>query len=516
MNQAIEVDMQLGHLLNSVEIIDGSLNMTADVSAVCYVAENCSPDSLFVAVKGLQHDGHDFIDQAIARGARFIVVEKKIKLPAGVVAIRVKNSRDALGMLAKNFYHDPSGNLSLVAITGTSGKTTVAYLLESIFKAAGFNCGVLGTVNYRYAEKIFPAPNTTPESYEMHKILREMADAGVTHVITEVSSHAIELRRVDACDFDLGIFTNLTPEHLDYHLTMENYFQAKKRLFAEILPRSKKNILYKMVINGDDAWGKKILSDVSLAALRFGLDKKNDVRADIKDLSLHGIDADIFFNGEKICIKSGLIGKFNAYNILAAAAAARGLRIASEKIKEGIENLKHVPGRLEKVDSALGFNVFVDYAHKADALQQVLENLAQFRKKRIITVFGCGGNRDRGKRPLMGGTATSLSDLTIVTSDNPRREDPLAIIAEIEAGIDRNKTKKIAAANSLNGKGAHYYMVVPERRLAIQTAIDIAQEDDIILIAGKGHEDYQIVGTKKTPFDDRLVAAEALKLRSGK
>ncbi len=508
--------MRLGHLLNNVDIIDGPLNMTADVSAVCYVAENCSPDSLFVAIKGLQHDGHDFIDQAIAKGARFIIGEKAMNLPTGVVAIRVKNSRDALGMLAKNFFHDPSNNLSLVAVTGTSGKTTVTYLLESIFRAAGLNCGVLGTVNYRYSGKTFPAPNTTPESYEMHKILREMADAGLTHVITEASSHAIELRRVDACDFDLGIFTNLTPEHLDFHLTMENYFQAKKRLFTEILPRSRKNIPYKMVINGDDAWGKKILSEVSLPVLSFGLDKKNAVNAEIRELSLQGIEADIFLQGEKISIKSGLIGKFNLYNILAAAAAARALRIAPKKITKGIEKLKHVPGRLEKVDSPHGFNVFVDYAHKADALQQVLENLAQFRKKCIITVFGCGGNRDRGKRPLMGGTATSLSELTIVTSDNPRREDPLAIIAEIEAGIDKNKIKKIDAANSLNGNGAKAYMIVPERRSAIQTAINIAQKDDIILIAGKGHEDYQIVGTKKTPFDDRLVAAEALKSRRDK
>ena len=347
----------------------------------------------------------------------------------------------------------------------------------------------------------------------MHKILREMSDEGITHVIAEVSSHAIDLRRVDSCDFDIGIFTNLTPEHLDYHVTMENYFQAKKRFFSEVLPQSKKNIVNKMIINGDEEWGQRILKEVSLPSINYGTGSKNDVRAINYDLSLKGINAQIDLVGEEITIQSELIGKFNLLNILAAMAGAKALGISSGEIKLGIEKLKRIPGRLEKIESSLGISVFVDYAHKADALQQVLENLVQFRKKRLITVFGCGGNRDRGKRPLMGNTATSYSDLTIVTSDNPRKEDPLAIINEIEAGIDKQKVKKMIAHSSLNGDAVHAYIIVPERRDAIATAIHLAQKDDIILIAGKGHENYQIVGTKKHSFDDRIIAEEALNLR---
>jgi UDP-N-acetylmuramoyl-L-alanyl-D-glutamate--2,6-diaminopimelate ligase len=347
----------------------------------------------------------------------------------------------------------------------------------------------------------------------MHKILREMSDEGITHVIAEVSSHAIDLRRVDSCDFDLGIFTNLTPEHLDYHVTMENYFQAKKRFFSEVLPQSKKTVSHKMIINGDEEWGQRILKEVSLTSINYGTDSKNDVRAINYDLSLKGIKAHIDLSGEEITIQSELIGKFNLQNILAAMAGAKALGITSEEIKRGIEKLNRIPGRLEKIESSLGISVFVDYAHKADALQQVLENLVQFRKTRLITVFGCGGNRDRGKRPLMGNTATSYSDLTIVTSDNPRKEDPIAIINEIEAGIDKQKVKKMIAHSLLNGDAVHAYMIVPERRDAIATAIHLARKDDIILIAGKGHENYQIVGTKKYSLDDRIIAAEALNLR---
>jgi UDP-N-acetylmuramoyl-L-alanyl-D-glutamate--2,6-diaminopimelate ligase len=466
-----------------------------------------------VAIAGLQHDGHDFICQAIAKGARFIVHEKDFQLPPQVTAIKVTNSRRALGILAKNYFANPSGNLALIAVIGTNGKTTITYLLESIFKAAGFKSGVLGTINYRYNNKAYPAPNTTPESYELQKIIREMADDGVTHVIAEVSSHAIDLRRIDDCDFDLGIFTNLTPEHLDYHLTMENYFQAKKRFFAEVLPQSKKTHPQKMVINGDDSWGKRILQEVALPALTYGLEKENPVKALSYELSLTGIKAKINLAGETISIATPLVGKFNIYNILAACAAAMVLQIPPAIIKAGIESLSYVPGRLEKINTPSGLNVLVDYAHKADALRQVLQNLAQFRKKRIITVFGCGGNRDRGKRPLMGKAATDFSDLTIVTSDNPRLEDPMAIITEIESGIDRNKVKKLTADELEINNSIHSYMIISERKKAIEKAINMAQRGDIILIAGKGHEDYQITGTDKTPFDDRVVARQALTVR---
>jgi UDP-N-acetylmuramoyl-L-alanyl-D-glutamate--2,6-diaminopimelate ligase len=425
----------------------------------------------------------------------------------------VTSSRRALGVLAKNYFSNPSARLCLIGVTGTNGKTTTTYILESILTAAGCKCGVLGTVNYRYNNKTYPAPNTTPESYEMQKILRAMADEGITHVIAEVSSHAIDLKRIDDCDFDLGVFTNLTHEHLDYHLTMENYFQAKKRFFADVLPQSKKVHPQKMIINGDDKWGQIILKDVTLPALTYGVEKNDAVKTVSYELSMAGIKADIDLAGETISIHTPLVGKFNIYNILAATAAAKALQIPKASIKAGIENLSYVPGRLERIDSSSGFTVLIDYAHKPDALKQVLQNLAEFKKKRIITVFGCGGNRDTGKRPLMGEAATFYSDLTIVTSDNPRLEDPLAIIAEIEAGIDRTKIQKIAPDNLKIKDDAHAYTVISERRKAIETAISAAGRGDIVLIAGKGHEDYQILGTNKIPFDDRVVVTQTLKLK---
>lgn len=508
--------MKLSQLIKGIDIMNLSADNAGEVSTLCYAADKCENGSMFVAVRGLAHDGHDFIADAVNRGARYIVHEKDISIPSGVIAIKVSNSRRALGVLAKNYFGNPSARLCLVGVTGTNGKTTTTYILESILAQAGFKCGVLGTVNYRYNNKTYPAPNTTPESYEMQKILRTMADEGVTHVIAEVSSHAIDLKRVDDCDFDLGVFTNLTHEHLDYHLTMENYFQAKKRFFAEVLSQSKKVHPQKMIINGDDQWGKIILKDVALPTLTYGVEKNNAVKAASYELSLTGIKANIDLAGQTISISTPLVGKFNIYNILAAAAAAKALQIPKALIKAGIENLSYVPGRLERIDSSFGFTVLIDYAHKPDALKQVLQNLVEFKKKRIITVFGCGGNRDTGKRPLMGEAATFYSDLTIVTSDNPRLEDPLVIIAEIEKGIDGNKIKKADFDHLSEHRDTHYYAVIPDRRKAIETAIMEAQPEDIVLIAGKGHEDYQILGTKKISFDDRIVAAQALELRSKK
>ena len=505
--------MKLSQLIKGLDIINLPADVIGDVSTLCYAADKCEEGSLFVAITGLKHDGHDYIADAVNRGARHIIHEKDIRVPSGVTAIKVTNSRRALGVLAKNYFGNPSAKLCLIGVTGTNGKTTISYLLESILKAAGFKCGVLGTVNYRYNDKTYPAPNTTPESYDLQKILRAMADEGVTHVIAEVSSHAVDLKRVDDCDFDLGVFTNLTRDHLDYHLTMENYFQAKKRFFAEVLPQSKKVHPQKMVINADDQWGQKILQEVKLPAITYGIESGSAIGATNYELSLAGIKAQINLAGESVSIKSPLIGKFNLSNIMAAVGAAAILQVSSSVIKKGIENLFYVPGRLERVDSPSGFNVFVDYAHTDDALRRVLQNLVELKKKRIITVFGCGGNRDTGKRPLMGEAATFYSDFTIVTSDNPRLEDPLAIIAEIEAGIDRRKIQKIAPDNLKVKDDVHSYTVISERRKAIETAISAARQGDIILIAGKGHEDYQILGTNKIPFDDRVVVEQILKLK---
>ena len=472
---------------------------------------------MFVAVQGLKSDGHDFIAEAISRGAKFIVHEKDYPPPEGVTSLRVFNTRRILGSLGKNFYGNPSSRLCLLGVTGTNGKTTVTYLLESILKAAGFCVGVLGTVNYRFNEKVLPAPNTTPESYELQRILRKMEDDGVTHVVMEVSSHAVDLKRIDDCSFNMGIFTNLTQDHLDYHVTMENYFQAKKRFFDEILPAGGKQHEYSMIVNGDDTWGQRLLTEAGtkLPARTFGIENTCDMTAEGSVFSLDGIHADINTGRSRFSISSPLIGKFNLYNILAAAAAAVSLNIPEKCIQEGIENLKNVPGRLDKVSDAGQPGIFVDYAHTDDALRRVLQNLSAFKMGKLITVFGCGGDRDRGKRPLMGNAATTLSDLAIVTSDNPRTEDPLSIIREIETGIQKDVVKQFLPKELNKNTHERGYVVIPDRKQAIETAIALAEKKDIVLIAGKGHEDYQIIGTKKTPFDDRQVAKEAMMKKHG-
>lgn len=505
--------MKLRQLLEGLDVISTSGDLEGDISTVCYAADKCRESSLFVAIPGLKYDGHDFIPEAVSRGAKYVIQERDTMFSGPITTIKVPDSRRALGILAKNYFNNPSANLVLIAVIGTNGKTTITYLLESILRAAGFKCGVIGTVNYRFNDKTYPAPNTTPESYELQRILRQMADDGVTHVIAEVSSHAIDLKRVDDCDFDLGIFTNLTRDHLDYHKTMENYFQAKKRFFSEVLPQSKKTHQQKMIINNDDQWGQKILEEVTLPALSYGIENNCNIKATDYELSLSGITARINIYGKSLSLSSSLIGKFNIYNILAAAGVSSILHVPQELIKSGIENLSCVPGRLEKVESNFGFHVFVDYAHTDDALRRVLQNLAALKENRIITVFGCGGNRDRGKRPLMGEAAVNYSDLAIVTSDNPRLEDPLEIISEIETGIDQRKIKKIEIDQLNIVNGVRSYAVIPDREKAIAAAIKAASEGDIVLIAGKGHEDYQIVGTKKLPFDDRLVAASALRMK---
>ncbi len=502
--------MRLAPLMKEIETLAITGDQNGEVRSICYNSGQCEKGSLFVAIPGLRTDGHEFIGDALARGARFIIHERDFSPPVGVTAIRVRDSRRALGRLGANFFRHPSASLCLIAVVGTNGKTTVTYLLESIIRAAGHSVGVLGTVNYRYGEERFPAANTTPESFEMQRILREMVDCGVTHVVAEVSSHAIALRRVDDCAFDLGIFTNLTRDHLDYHQTMENYFRAKSRFFTEVLPGGGKDLPRRMIINGDDPWGRRIIRQTAGGRLTYGLDNPCDVTAEPFSLSLGGIRAKVHLEGEELDIASPLMGRFNLYNILAAVAAARAVAIPNEAIRSGIVGLSRVPGRLEKVSAAGQPAVFVDYAHTDDALRRVLQNLSPFRTKRIITVFGCGGDRDHGKRPLMGEAATAYSDLVIVTSDNPRTEDPMEIIREIETGIRTPKFSDISEFEQQpHTKG---YLVLPDRGEAIAAAIGIADTADIVLIAGKGHEDYQIIGSRKLSFDDRKIARERLAL----
>jgi UDP-N-acetylmuramoyl-L-alanyl-D-glutamate--2,6-diaminopimelate ligase len=501
--------MQLPLLLRGIDPLEITGRPDGEVASVCYDSRSCTEGCLFVAIPGLKADGHAFIADALARGARFIVHERNYSPPPGVTSLRVHDSRRILGILGKNYFHDPSAELSLIAVVGTNGKTTITYLLESILQAAGHTVGVLGTVNYRYRGKTLPAPNTTPESFEMQRILREMKDQGITHVVAEVSSHALDLKRADDCAFDLGIFTNLTQDHLDYHGTMENYFQAKKRFFSEVLPRGGKTLRRQMIVNMDDPWGRRILQEVQGSRLSYGIETAGDLAVDSFRLSLDGIDATLRLDEERFTLTSPLTGRYNLSNILAAVAGASAIGTPIGPIQEGIAALGRVPGRLERVGEKGQPAVFVDYAHTDDALRRVLETLCLFRKGRIITVFGCGGDRDRGKRPLMGEAATEYSELSIVTSDNPRTEDPLSIIREIEAGI--RVTKLADAGEPAREPAVRGYLVIPDRKEAIAAAIGLAHSGDIVLIAGKGHEDYQIIGTRKIPFDDRMIARDELK-----
>jgi UDP-N-acetylmuramoyl-L-alanyl-D-glutamate--2,6-diaminopimelate ligase len=497
--------------MKNIELLHTHGSFSGNVSTICYHSRHCEKNSLFVAIPGLKVDGRQFIDDAITRGARFIVHEKDYLAPPGVIAIRVKDSRRALGIMGRNFYKDPSSHLCLISVMGTNGKTTVTYMLESILEAAGYRIGVLGTVNYRFNKKVLPAPNTTPESYEMQKILRLMVNEKITHAVAEISSHAIDLKRVDDCTFDMGIFTNLSQDHLDYHGTMENYFQAKKRFFDEVLPSSEKSNKT-MIVNGDDPWGQRLVKEVQqdLSLWTFGINSVCDIKADPLSLSLEGIKAKIHRGRSSFTISSPLIGLYNLYNMLAAVTAALSLNIPEKFIQLGLRKLKNVPGRLEKVSKPDEPVVFVDYAHTDDAIRRVLQNLSTFGKRKIITLFGCGGDRDRGKRPLMGKAAVSLSDITIVTSDNPRTENPLSIIDDIERGIHEMAVKKIPPGALNKQTGEKCYTVIPDRAKAIEQAVLLASGSDIVLIAGKGHEDYQIIGDKRLSFDDRKIAKVAL------
>jgi len=503
--------VDLLELLEKVDVLEVHGTRAREIEGICFDSRRCETDFLFVAVAGMKFDGHLFVPEAVRRGAKAIVYEKEIARHASYTSIRVRDSRRALGVLGKNFFENPSGALGLVGVTGTNGKTTVTYLLESILREAGHEPGVIGTVNYRWGTKVLPASHTTPESFELQRLLAEIRSAGITHVVMEVSSHALELRRVEDCEFDLGIFMNLTQDHLDFHGTMEDYYASKKRFFTDLLAGEKNGRRQGRIINIDDPWGRRLAEELGAKGLvTFGIDSIAFVQAKEAELSLGEIRAEIETPAGAFPLRAPLSGRFNLYNILAATAAAFHLGIPLSAIQRGIETAKPVPGRLEKISESGEPAVFVDYAHSEDALKRVLQNLARFRKGRIITVFGCGGDRDRGKRPLMGRAAAEQSDRVIVTSDNPRTEEPLAIIGAIEGGIDANVMKKISSEELRAAGAGKTYTVVADRREAIGLAIGMASPDDIVLIAGKGHEDYQIIGTVTIPFDDRTVGREAL------
>jgi len=484
-----------------------------EITGITHSSQEVKPGYLFVAIKGFAADGHTFIPDAIRRGASCIVLEDPawIRPDPSILFVQVSDSREALALLSAAYYGHPTKELTLVGITGTNGKTTFTYLLESILSKAGISTGVIGTINYRYKGKTIEAKTTTPDPLVLQRTLREMVSEQVKTVVMEVSSHALALHRVDGCHFDLAVWTNLSRDHLDFHSSMEDYFEAKKALFTRHLALSEKRNK-RAVINLDDAYGKRLLKAVShLPRTTYGTTGEADIHPDEIRLSADGISMRVQTPRGKIPIESPLIGHHNAMNLLAAVSAALALDVPPQAITEGLKNVT-VPGRLQPVENPLGITVLIDYAHTPDALKNVLQAIRPLAKGRVITVFGCGGDRDKKKRPIMGAIAEELSDRVILTSDNPRTEPPHDIIDQIERGIQG--MSPLSEAEFRSGKRG--YIRLSGREEAIRLAIQSATRGDIVLIAGKGHEPYQIIGTQKRPFSDYQVAKKILSEKAGK
>ncbi|MFH1282915.1 MAG: UDP-N-acetylmuramoyl-L-alanyl-D-glutamate--2,6-diaminopimelate ligase [bacterium] len=477
-----------------------------EITGIKADSRKISRGDIFVAIIGEHHDGASFIKDAISKGAAAVLIDKKqyskdkFHSINTVPILSTSSLSSVMATLANRVYDNPSKKMNVVGITGTNGKTTVCYLLESVFKAIGKNTGVIGTINYRYGNKIVAAPNTTPQSADLQSLLKEMHDNSVSNVFMEVSSHALSLNRVSGVDFDLAVFTNLTGEHLDFHKTMDDYFNAKKSLFTKYLAMNAKNskkINKCAIINSDDEWGKKLIASITIPHLSYGIHKGSELCAHIAHSDVRGVSLEIEYNKKKYQLHIKLLGEHNVYNVLAALGASIKLGLQPKEAIPGLRKLQSIPGRMERITNKDKYDVIVDYAHTDDALGKALKCIRSLKPARIITVFGCGGNRDTDKRPRMGIIASKLSDWVVVTSDNPRDEDPRLIMNQIEQGI-----------KSINKNN---YSLIEDREEAIKCAINNAKCGDIILLAGKGHETCQIIGDKRIDFDDRLIARKYIK-----
>jgi UDP-N-acetylmuramoyl-L-alanyl-D-glutamate--2,6-diaminopimelate ligase len=489
--------MNLQELLHGTEILSRSGDVR--VTGLEYDSRRVKPGSVFLAMRGESSDGNKFIDAAISAGAAAVVTDSATEIARpGVAWVQVPHGRRALGRLSANLFGHPAEKLAISGITGTNGKSTTAFLLESILNAADRKSALIGTIEYHVADKVLPAPQTTPESLELNRILRDALGDGATEVVMEVSSHALEQQRVFGIPFDVAVFTNLTRDHLDYHHTMEKYFAAKQILFSGCGTEAPRVA----VLNMDDEHGRNLVNTSKAhrsEVLGYGWDR-GDFHCDKVRITLRGTQFEMVTPERKLPIWSPLIGKVNVYNVLAAAAAAYARDCRGENIVDGVASLASVPGRFERVDCGQPFTVVVDYAHTDDALRNLTSLAREFVNAagatgRVITLFGCGGDRDRNKRPLMSEAAGRGSDFVVLTSDNPRSEDPRSIINDALVGLQRCGAK---------------YALEPDRRAAISLAIREARAGDIVLIAGKGHEKVQIMREKSVPFDDVEVARELL------
>jgi len=469
----------------------GTLDRT--VESIAYDSRRVQRNGLFVALRGEKSDGHEFIGSAIEKGASVIVTEREEQHPR-VTCLVVENTRATLAALSANFYGHPAWKLKLAAVTGTNGKTTTTFLIKHICEKAGLRCGLIGTVRYEIGERILPAIRTTPESLDLQELLAQIVNAGCRAAAMEVSSHALAQDRTRGLEWNVAVFTNLTQDHLDFHGTMESYFDSKAKLFARLGSQEKKRKPV-AIVNIDDRYGEPLLKkiDPRVAVVTYGRSVRADFRASNYRVEFSGTSYQLDAHGKSYLVRVPLIGGFNVANSVAALTAANALGISLRDAVLSLGKSPQVPGRLELVPAKRQFQVFVDYAHTPDALRNVLKTLRELEPHRLIVVFGCGGNRDREKRPLMGEMVDRHADYAIITSDNPRKEDPDAIIVEIEKGFRSNRYEKMV-----------------DRTQAIDRAIMLAQPRDIVLIAGKGHENYQEFADHTVPFDDIQVARRAI------
>jgi UDP-N-acetylmuramoyl-L-alanyl-D-glutamate--2,6-diaminopimelate ligase len=491
--------MKLDALIAGADcVVNGSPEL--DVTSIAYDSRQVREGDVFFALARDEEQNQVHIDDALSRGARAVVVRKwsGASRPAAIL-IECEEARRLMALAAARLYDWPSRRLELIGVTGTSGKTTSTYLLASIFEAAGDTPGVIGTLGIKIGKQHIPTELTTPESVDFESALARMVQTGVRRAAAEISSIGLAEGRVDELDFRACLFTNLGRDHLDYHGSVDDYFAAKLRLFTDLLAKSRHSDPAAAVL-ADDPYGRRILQAVGCRKISFGIEPGADVYPLRHELGMQGMRARVQLPGRVIELESPLLGKFNLLNILGAVAVSVALGIDDDAVVEGVRRCPGAPGRLEVVARPRGAVVMVDYAHKPDALKAVLEALGRLQPRRIICVFGCGGDRDRGKRPLMGEIAARLAAVPLLTSDNPRTEDPLKIIAEVEAGL--------IDAGLAPGSGG--YLVEPDRRAAIGQALSMAGAGDIVVIAGKGHEDYQIVGKRKFHFDDREVVRDFL------
>jgi UDP-N-acetylmuramoyl-L-alanyl-D-glutamate--2,6-diaminopimelate ligase len=485
--------MTLKNVLQDLPVVAlaGPGGAATEIVGLTYNSKAVRPGFLFAALPGAARTGLDFVAEALANGA-VAVLSAWPKPPAVDTAwIQVADAREALALAAANFYGHPSDRMKVVGVTGTKGKTTTTYILEEILRTAGAAPGLIGTIEYRRPGWSTPAPRTTPESSDLQALLRDFLDAGVSHCIMEVSSHALEQKRVWGVSYDVAVFTNLSGEHMDYHPTMEAYFEAKRKLF--FLNHKRRTA----VVNWDDPWGQKLVAELPMTTVTFGLEREAIVRALKYVPSESGIDVQVAYPGGVMRLQSPLVGRHNLYNLLAAVGAALALTVPPADIVKGVAALKGVPGRFERVPNRRGLLVVVDYAHTDNALENLLMTAREFKPRRVILVFGAGGDRDKDKRERMGRVAARLADWTVLTSDNPRTEDPAGIIAAIERGFAKEAVRA--------------YEVEPDRRKAIVRALATANKGDVVLIAGKGHENYQVFKDRTVHFSDVEVVEETLR-----